>query len=347
MDNTPSPESSEQTAATPAAETLQPRSDTGTPATVSPPTSTPIASAGSKRRHTYRPSHKATFIALGVVIVIVAVNAVVLGFVLKNKSKSDDQVSGQVSISADVLSKIGVNKSTLGSSGVQLTVDPDAKFNGTVTTASDLSIGGQLKLTGKLNSNEAGIARLEAGNTSLSQLDVNGNTNLSSLLLRTNLTVNGTAQLQGAVTIAQLLTVNNSLNVAGNVAVGGTLTTGAFVARNLASTSTLTIGGHIITSGPAPGVGPGSALGSNGTVAISGNDSAGTISINIGTGSSGGTLVSVSFRTQFSTTPRIVISPVGVAGNFYVSNPSVGGFSVGVGSGLPIGGYAINYIVQQ
>jgi len=348
MDNPPSEESAEHTNTGPAAEVLKPRVDAAGSTTISGPAkSVPIAEA-SKKRRTYRPSHKATFIAIGVVIVIVAINAVVLAFVLKNKAKSDSQASGQVTISADVLNKIGVNKSTLGASGVLLTVDPDAKFNGKITTAGDLNVGGQLKLTGKLNTNEAAITRLEGGNTSLAQLDVNGKSTLSDLLLRTSLTVNGSSTLQGAVTIAQLLTVNNSVNVLGNVSIGGTLTTTSFTARNLASTSTLTIGGHIITEGTAPNVGAGgSALGSNGTVSISGNDSAGTISINIGVGATSGTLASVSFKTQYGSNPRIVISPVGVAGVFYIASESIGGFSVGVGSGLPPGGYAINYIVEQ
>lgn len=351
MDNPPDDQKPEAaTASAPAPEVLQPRSAEGAAATTTPATKLAATSEEGKklRRRTYRPSHKATFVALAVVVAILAVNAVVITLVLKNKAKSDQANSEQVTISADVLSKIGVNKSTIGSSSALLTVDPDAKFNGKITAAGEVNLAGDLKLNSKMNANEAAIARLQAGNTSLSQLDVNGNSTLSALLLRSTLTVNGSTTLQGTVTISKLLTINDSLNVQGNVAIGGTLTTATFTARNLASTSTLTIGGHIITAGPSPSVGPGGgALGSNGTVSISGNDSAGVISINIGVGASAGTLANIAFKTQFSTVPRIVITPVGVPGSFYITNPSIGGFSVAVGSGLPAGGYAINYIVQQ
>lgn len=337
MDNTPSPPP----------EVLKPRTEEGAPVEEPQASSTPATPESTKKRRAYRPSHKATFIAFGVIAVILAVNAAVIGFVLKNKSETDNKLSGQVTISADVLSKIGVEKTPIGSSGVELTVDPNAKFNGAVSIGGDTSIGGQLKLNGKFSVNEGIITQLTAGNTSLSQLDVNGNTTVTNATIRNTLAVAGATQLQGAVTVTGLMTVNNSLNVAGNVAIGGTLTVSTFTARTLVSTSTLTIGGHIMTTGLTPAVGPGSGLGSNGTVGISGNDAAGTVSINVGVGASGGTLASVAFKTQYTTVPRIVVSAVGVAGNFYITNASVAGFTISVASGLPPGGYTVNYIVFQ
>jgi len=357
MDNATPPTASDQTPGTAAPEVLKPRADDGTPI----PEATPPAQLSGKpatpatdkkpRRRTYRPSHKATFIGLAVIIAILLVNAVILVLVLKGKAKPGDlAASGQVTISKGVLNKIGVNTSSIGDSGVVLVVGPNAQFNGKMTVASDVSIGGQLKLNSKFSASDANLTQLEAGNTSLSQLNVSGSTTLSNLNLRTTLAVTGATQLQGPVTIGQLLTVNNNLNVAGNLAVGGTLSTKTFSANGLTSTSTLTIGGHIITGGLSPSAGPGGgALGSNGTVSISGNDAAGVIDINLGTGAcSGGTLANVAFHTQYASVPRVVITPVGLAGNFYVSNLTSSGFSVGVGGGcLPTGGYGIDYIVEE
>jgi hypothetical protein len=341
----------DKTPGAPEAEVLKPRTDDGAlPASEMPSTSLPANSDEGKklRRRTYRPSHKATFIALGVVVAILAVNAVVLGFVLKNKSKNDKAASGQVTISADVLNKIGVNKSAIGNSGVKLTVDPDAQFNGKLNTAGDVTIGGKLKLNSKFTADDAALAQLEAGNASFSKLNVSGDSTLSALNLRNNLAVAGTAQIQGAVTIAGLLTLANNLNVVGNLAVGGTITTAGFTARNLASTGTLTIGGHIITSGSIPNFGAGSAaLGSNGTASINGNDSAGTINIATGVGAASGLIGNIAFRTQYDSIPRIVITGVGTGATFYVVNPTIGGFSIYVNSALPAGGYAVNYIVEQ
>lgn len=350
MDTPPSNETNAQSSGTPEPEVLLQRADDNTVSlNPEPAVTTPLAEAGKKRRNrTYRPSHKATFVAIGVVVVILAINAIVITFVLGNKEKQNDSASGQVTISSEVLSKIGVNKSTIGDTGALLIVDPNAKFNGKLDVAGDLNISGSFKLNSKFTANEANLAILTAGRSSLNELDVNGNSTLTALNLRNTLVVAGPTTLQGPATFNQLLTVNNSLNVAGNVSIGGTLTTASFVARSLVSSGTLIIGGHIITGGLVPSIGAGgSALGSNGTVSISGNDVAGTIAINIGVGATGGTLASIAFRSPYGSTPRVIITSIGVAGNFYLGTTNLGGFTVAVGSGLPPGGYALNFIVMQ
>jgi hypothetical protein len=148
--------------------------------------------------------------------------------------------------------------------------------------------------------------------------------------------------------MTQLVTINNSLNVAGNLAVGGTLSARAFQASSLTSDTTLTIGGHIVTRGLAPNVGPGGgALGSNGTVSISGNDASGTIGINIGVGAGTGTLANVAFKNQYGRTPHVVVTGVGRGmGSLYVTR-TAGGFSVGTNDSIAPGGYAIDYIVME
>jgi cytoskeletal protein CcmA (bactofilin family) len=357
MDNTnkSSSESFDHSTESPGPEVLKPRVDDGTPADEATASSQPLATnekANRLRHRTYRPSHRATFIGLAAVVLILAINAGILAFVLESKGKSSNLAAGQVSISSAALSKIGVNSSTIGNSGIELMVNPNAQFNGKLTVAGDVSIAGQLKLNSTFVASNANLTQLQAGNTTLSQLNVNENSTLSSLNLRNNLAVTGTTQLQGAVTIGQLLTVNNNLTVIGNLAVGGGLSANSFSAHSLTSTSTLTIDGHVITGGLTPAVGPGPALGSNGTVAINGNDSAGLISINFGVGSGPGTLVNLAFRTQYGSVPHVVITPVGAVGSgcsFYVLNLSVGGFGVGVnGCTLPtFGDYGVDYIVEQ
>jgi hypothetical protein len=350
MDKTPSPESTNQTTEPPEPEALVARSDDGTPEQGSLPTpsvTTPLANKARHRR-TYRPSHKATFIGLAVVVAILAINAGVLGFVLKSKSKNNGQNNDQVTISKAALSKVGVNTSSIGDSGVVLTIGPTTQFNSKVTVDGDVSIGGQLKLNSKFTASDATLTQLQAGKVSFSELNVSGISTLTSLNLRNGLVVAGSTQLQGPVTINQLLTLNNSLIVVGNLAVGGTLSTKTFSATSLTSTGTLTIGGHVITTGLSPSVGRGgAALGSNGTVSVSGNDAAGTIAINIGSSAGSGILADVAFHSQFSSAPHVVITPVGVACTFYITNLSLAGFSVGDGCNLPPGGYAIEYIIEQ
>lgn len=314
---------------------------------------TPKREASPKRvrRGSYRPSHRATFIGLAVVIIILGVNAGVITFLIKGQDKKIQQASGQVTISQAALNKIGVNQNPVGDSGIILTVNPNAKFNGNLQVAGNLSVGGELNLNKALTVSNANITQLQAGNTSLQQVNVNGNGTVSNLNVRSQLTVTGTTHFQGPVTLSNLLTVQGGLNVSGNLAVGGTLAVSSFHTSNLVSDFGLTFGGHVITQGSAPGVSPGnsSCLGQNGTVSISGNDAAGTVDVNVGVGSNCGgdaVVAFVSFRSGYSNIPKVVVTAVGPgADNVYV-DPSTGGFDIGVSS-IANGGHAFDYIVEQ
>ena len=352
MANAPSSEPKDQTTDTPAPEVLKPRADDGsetsdTSTSAPKPEPTTSHKLTPRNHRTYHVSHKATFIGLAVVVVVLALNAAVITFVLKSQSKSKAQSSqGAVTVSQAALDKLGVNQSSGGDLGVQLVVNPDAKFNGKLTIGGDTSIGGQLKLNSKLTATDASLAQLEAGNTSLQKLNVNGDTTTGNLNLRQDLLVTGTSRLQGPTIMSQLLTVNNNVNIAGTLSVGGTLAVNSLHVSTIVVDSTATIGGHIITSGAAPGVSSGSGLGSNGTVSISGNDQAGTVGVNAGVGASGGLVASVSFHSRYATAPHVVVTPIGNVGTFYINRNS-GGFSIFVGNALSPGGYAFDYVVEQ
>ncbi len=330
----------------PQPEVLQPRPDDGSsgssPAPANAAPTNPATPPKRTLRRTYRPSHRATFIGLAVVVAILAVNAVVLSILLKKQNTNDQLAKSTVTLSNADLNKLGINRSSASDQGVLLTVAPDATFKGKLTVAGNTNISGDVTLNSKLTGTDASLTQLQAGNTSLSQLNVNGNGTLNDLNLRQALVVAGTTTLQGATTINQLLTVNGSVNINGNISIGGT-----FGAINLSASNSLTIGGHVITSGPKPSVSRGGALGSNGTVSISGNDIAGTLSFGIGAGAVAGTLASVTFHNLYGDLPTIVITPIGEGANFYLTGIGVGGFSIGVTTGLPPGGFQINYIVVQ
>jgi hypothetical protein len=303
--------------------------------------------ATPRRRGTYRPSHKATFIGVGVVIGILAINAGIIAFVLNSQSKSKSNSGiASVSISQSSLDKLGVNQTAVGNKGIELTVNPDAKFNGKLQVGGDVTLAGQLKLNAKLSGGDSSFSKLEAGDTALSTLNVNGDGTLTNVNVRSGLNVAGESKLQGAATFSSLVTVYSNLNVSGNVAIGGQLAINALHVSTLITDSSITLGGHFITSGSRPSVSAGS-VGSNGTVSISGNDAAGTVAVNVGVGGASGILAYVSFRTNYSNTPHVVITPIGSgAGSVYV-NRSASGFSIGVNGSLTAGGYAFDYIVEQ
>ena len=332
---------------TPSPEVLKPQEDTPAPQDSGADTGGQKKPPRRLRRGTYRPSHKATFIGLAVVAGILAINIGVVFFLMRGNGEDGGAVNrDEVTLSSANLDKLGVSRNNVSEQGIELVVGPNSRFNGKVVMGSDVSVAGQLKLNSKFTASDASLARLEAGNTSISELTVNGNGTLSSLTLRQDLTVPGTTRLQGPVTMSSLLTVNNSVNVAGNLSVGGTLSARSFQASSLVSDTTLTVGGHIVTRGFAPGVSAGGAIGSNGTVSISGNDASGTVAVNAGVGSGGGIVASVTFRNPYSSTPHVVVTAVGAGATDVYVNRTSNGFSIGV-SGLSVGGHAFDYIVMQ
>src|SRR5262249_43802352 len=151
---------------------------------------------------------------------------------------------------------------------------------------------------------------------------------------------------------SQLLTVNNNVNIAGGLSVGGVISGGTISSNSVTALNTLTIGGHVVTVGTAPAVTAGSVtLGSNGTLSISGNDAAGPVAINIGAGGSspgGGIVANITFHSQYQVTPHVVLTPIGDIGtDFYVTRSKTG-FSIGLSGAISNpGGYGFDYIVEQ
>lgn len=341
MADSPSTEKDKANSA-PTPEVLKPQSEESTTAAEAKPGLSKHAVPSRRlRRGSYRPSHKATFIGLAVIIAILAVNGGIIFWLMRN---NDSVIAGsnreEVTLSTESLDKLGVSRNSVGDLGTELVVGPNSRFAGNVVIAGDTSIGGALRLNSKFTASEASLAKLQAGDTSVNKLDVNGDITTQSVNAARDLNVMGTTRLQGTVTINQVLTVNNSVNIAGNLAIGGALSV-----RNF-QVSTLTIAGHLISTGAAPGVSPGGALGSSGTVSLSGNDTAGTIGVNIGVGGSAGCLASVSFRQAFTATPRVVVTG-SMPANIYLAGRTASGFTVCTASPLSPGGYFVDYIVVQ
>lgn len=329
----------------PVPEELKPKADNAAAeASSTKATTTTPTKATKRRRGPYRPSHKATFLGLMVVGAILAINAVVIAFIIQHHGKSNSNLAkGQVTINSSALDKLGVSNSPIGDAGIQLTVGPNAKFNGNVQVAGNESIAGKLSLNSTFTAASASLNQLQAGNTTLSQLSVNGNGTFSNLNVRSNLVVTGSTQLQGPVTVSQAFTIGNNLSVAGSVLVGGALRVGSFQTNNLI------MGGHVQTVGSPPSVSRGGALGSYGTATISGNDESGTVAVNAGTGAGSGVAAYVSFSSPYSTIPNIVVTPVGYGLVVYITR-STTGFTINVSGLTPLAagnGYQFDYIVEQ
>jgi hypothetical protein len=267
-------------------------------------------------------------------------------FMFQQSNPSNTTSQKEVTISTDVLDKLGVSRNPIDNLGTELVIGPKSTFKNSVTINGDTSIAGQLNLNGTLSASSVNFADMQASNAVLTNLNVNGDGTLTNLNLRKDLEVAGSTKLQGAVTIYQLLTINNNVNVLGNLSVGGSLSTRYFQASSLISDTTLTIGGHIITRGDAPSVQKGDGLNYIDTVSISGNDTSGTVAVNVGTGSRTGILASITFVNRFGNTPHVIVTAVGSGASDVYVNRNANGFSIGVSS-ITSGGHAFDYIVMQ
>jgi hypothetical protein len=233
-------------------------------------------------------------------------------------------------LSPDDLKKLTEIGANLGTAGQVLNIGAAALFRGKVDVGGDLSIGGRLNANGPVT---------------LSQLNITGTTAATGLNVGSNLSVSGTTTLQKAVTVGDLLTVNGGLNVAGAASVGS-LNANTIAVRNISISGPLTIG-HLATQGPAPIIVAGS-VGGGGTVSISGNDTAGTININTGSGP-GNVLATITFRAAYSSTVHVLLSPLtsgaADAGAFVTRNG--GGFQIHANTPPAGATLSFDYLVTQ
>lgn len=258
-------------------------------------------------------------------------NIGIISFILSHKVGQQANNLSTVVTDPSQLGKIGTTEGPAGKN-ISLVVTPNAQFKGPVTIDKTLQVGD------KLAAPNASLSTLQAGNSSLTTLNVSGGSTLSDASLRGNLNVAGLSNLQGAVTVAKILTAA-SLNVTGNLTVGGSFTTNNFSARSLTAISNLTIGGHIVTAGSAPAWSRGSGLRAGDSTNLFGNDVTGTITYGAGTGQPtlGGDIIAVTFVTAYGATPHIVLTPIGSEPKCaqslpYVSSKSSTGFHVALAS---------------
>lgn len=102
----------------------------------------------------------------------------------------------------------------------------------------------------------------------------------------------------------------SSLTVTDDVVIAGNLTVQNVTVANI------TVNGHIITAGNTPTATVGTAAGTEDTqnnipapsATITGNDTAGTITIVAGANTTNGTFAEVSFNQAFTKSPKVVLT---------------------------------------
>jgi hypothetical protein len=228
-----------------------------------------------------------------------------------------------------------VFKTTKQSSNKTIVINTQSLSNGTLNKVTS-SLGN----TGKVNTQ----LTITPNTLFKNDVEIQGKTSTDSdLQVGGNLTVGGTLSVKGSSNFGANLSVAGQITAA-SLSVGS-LSIGTI---NLSGDFNLT--GHIIPSGTAPSVSANVAA-AGGTATISGNDTAGTVTINIGSGkANGGELAIVTFHKPFATTPKVEITPVNAqsAQLFYFVSQSPTFFSIECAA-TPANGasYTFNYFVTQ
>lgn len=275
---------------------------------------TPEPAATPPRSNLWKPNLPKYSLAIIGVVVVLALIAAAWLILLKQPAKKIAPTP--IVINTQSLDNGTLNRLTAqagpNQTKQQLTISPDTLFKNTV------AVQGALNTTG--------------------DLDVGG-----------NLTVNGKTTLQGAVGINSNLAVRGSLSVGGALS-ATSLNVGSLVVTTLNASGSLNFGGHLIPSGTTPTVKT-SVGTSGGNVTISGNDTAGTITINIGNGSLvAGEMAIINFYAPFTTTPKVQLTPItssASALNYYATR-SATFFTINTSTVPTVGAsYVFDYLVTQ
>lgn len=241
------------------------------------------------------------YLVLFILVIVVAVG-ILVALTIKSNQQTKSGLDTQ-NLSQQELQQLANTDVTVGNNKQVLTVQANAVFAGSVLVRSSLEVAGSLKVGGDL---------------SLKNLQVNGDTKLADTQVN-NLTINGTINIQGP------LTLKNGINVTGASTFSGPLTATSVTTGTLALNGDLTLTHHITAGGPTPGIARGPAAGGGGTVSLSGSDTSGSITINTGTSPPAGCFATVTFSQRFNGAPHIVVTPIGsnAAGlDYYVDRSS-------------------------
>ena len=247
------------------------------------------------------------YLLLFIILVLIS-GGIVIATYFANKKATQSTVATQ-SLSSDTLKQLANSDVTVGDPKQVLNVQSNAVFAGKVLVRDSLEVAGTIQVGGSLN---------------IPGITVSGNSIFEQIQVNKGLSVQGDTSLQGQ------LAVQKSLSVVGGGTFGGAISAPSLTVNTLQITGPLTLTKHIAIGGSTPGRSNGPALGSGGTTALSGSDTAGSINVNTGSGAAAGCFLTVNFTQNYNSTPRVLITPIGAAagGIGYYVNRTTSSFSV-------------------
>lgn len=246
---------------------------------------------------------------LGFVLLVIIGGAITaVNFLNSQKAPTGPNLATQ-SLTQDALKQLANTDVSVGNASQTLTIQGNAIISGQTLARGNLNVAGNLQSAGSIQ----GASLTIAGDANL------GATQINSLQVATTLAV------QGATTM-------RDLNVAGASTFNGPLTASQITVTKLivSGNGVLEIPNHISFTGPPPSRTVTGALGGGGSASVNGSDTAGTVNLNSGAGTSAGCMVTIKFAQSFQKQPRVIISPIGSAAGAleYYVNRSAGEFSI-------------------
>lgn len=265
-----------------------------------------------------------------IVFIIILIIALILVFIFwrinRNSTVIDNNNVSFESLSQESLDDLRNKDASIGDAKQTLTIASNSIFNGRVLVRDSLDVAGTINVGGAL---------------SLPGITVSGTSNFDEVEVSSNLTIGGDAAIQGTLSVLQ------SLSVTGGASFGGPISAPALNIQTLSLSSDLQLNRHIDAGGGIPGSARGSAPGAAGTVSVSGSDTAGTVTVNTGSSTSAGSIVTVNFAVSYNQTPHIVITPVGspAAGIDYYITKTANSFTIFTTNALPTNtSFSFDYI---
>lgn len=249
------------------------------------------------------------YFLLFLLVLAVAAAIAIVTYINSQKEPTRADIASQT-LSEDALKQLNNTDATVGGSSQTLTIQGNAIIAGQTLARGNVNIAGNIQTGGSIQG---------------PSITVSGSANLADTQIN-QLQVAGEVAIQGTSSL-------RDLNVAGASSFSGNMTASQITVTRLvlSGNATLEIPNHIRFSGPTPTQSTnGAALGVGGSVSLSGSDTSGGVTINSGNNPTPGCFVRITFRQRFTSTPHVILSPVGAgAGQTqYYTERDQDGFSI-------------------
>lgn len=255
-----------------------------------------------------------------ILIVLIAALVVYIGY-QRDAEDSEQVIVDTQSLTAEELAELSGSDAVIGDPQQLLTIESNAVFSGQVLVRDSLDVAGTIRVGGDL---------------SLPGITVSGTSNFDQIQAN-NLSIAGDTSIQGS------LNVDASITSGGAGTFGGVLSAPSITTDSLQLTGNLQVVRHIETGGPTPNIARAGGVGSGGTVSISGSDTAGTVTINPGSGAGNGPVATITFANAFNQTPHVVVTPIGRYVQYYITRTTTS-FTIHIVGSLSTGSFAFDYV---